>query len=124
VGLGPVLETKPLVSAEMMRRTTVGSSTLLAWRFAVFALGNRHARVLDMWAWDPMSEAEPLSSAEMKRRTTAGGNSLLAWRFAFFALRDQHTSRMTCGTGPSCHRLGRPGAHRGRFPAAFRSASR
>jgi hypothetical protein len=47
-----------------------------------------------------------------------------AWRFAFFALGNQHTSCMTCGTEPPCHRLGRPSAHRGRFPMAFRSASR
>jgi hypothetical protein len=30
---------------------------------------------------------------------------------------------MTCGTEPPCHRLGRPGAHRRRFPVAFRDAS-
>jgi hypothetical protein len=73
----------------------------------------------DPWARAPVSEAGPLLSAETKRRS----DSLLAWWFAFFALRDQHTSCMTSGTGPPCHRLGRPGAHRGRFPMAFRGAS-
>jgi hypothetical protein len=73
----------------------------------------------DPWARAPVSEAGPLLSVDTKRRS----DSLLAWRFAFFALGDQHTSCMTCGARPSCHRLGRPGAHRGRFLVAFRGAS-
>jgi hypothetical protein len=71
-----------------------------------------------------VSETGPLFSAEMKRCTTAGSGSLLAWRFAFFALRDPHTSCMTCGPGPSCHRLGCFGARRARFSAASQGASR
>jgi hypothetical protein len=59
----------------------------------------------------------------MKRRTTTGGGSLLVWRFAFSALGDQHTSSMTCGLGPSCHKLGCFGARRAGFSAASRGAS-
>jgi hypothetical protein len=59
----------------------------------------------------------------MKRRTTAGGGSLLVWWFAFPALGDQHTNCMTCGPGPSCHRLGCFGARRAGFSAAPRGAS-
>jgi hypothetical protein len=44
-------------------------------------------------------------------------------RFAFSALRDQHASRMACGSGPPCHRLGCFGARRARFSAASRGAS-
>jgi hypothetical protein len=44
-------------------------------------------------------------------------------RFAFFALESWHASCMTCGPGPPCHRLGRFGARRARFPAASRGAS-
>jgi hypothetical protein len=73
----------------------------------------------DSWAWAPVSEVGSLLSAEMKRR----GDSLLAWWFAFFALGDPHTSCMTCGPRPPCHRLGHPGAHRGRFLVAFWGAS-
>jgi hypothetical protein len=103
----------------MKRRTTAGGSTLLARRFAFFRTREPARQVYDMWTWAPMSEAGPLSSTEMKRRTTAGDGTLLARRFAFFVLGDQHTGRMTCGTGPPCHRLGCPGAHRRRFPVAF-----
>jgi hypothetical protein len=38
----PVSETGPLLSAEMERRTTAGGGSLLAWRFAFFALGDPH----------------------------------------------------------------------------------
>jgi hypothetical protein len=77
----------------------------------------------DPWARALVSKAGPLVSAKMKGSTTMGGGMLLTRRFAFFALRNQHTTCMTCGTGPPCHRPGRPGAHRGRFPVAFRGAS-
>jgi hypothetical protein len=46
-----------------------------------------------------------------------------SWRFAFSALRGPHTICMTCGPGPSCHRLGCFGVRRARFPAASRGAS-
>ena len=71
-----------------------------------------------------MSDTGPLFSAEMKRRTSTGGGSLLVWRFAFLALGDSHTSCMTCGLEPPCQRLGCFGAHRARFSAASRGASR
>jgi hypothetical protein len=38
----PVSETGPLFSAEMKRRTTSGGGSLLAWRFAFFALRDPH----------------------------------------------------------------------------------
>jgi hypothetical protein len=38
----PVPETGSLFSAEMERRTTAGRGSLLAWRFAFFALGDPH----------------------------------------------------------------------------------
>jgi hypothetical protein len=38
----PVSETGPLFSAEMKRRTTASGGSLLAWRFASFALGDPH----------------------------------------------------------------------------------
>jgi hypothetical protein len=73
----------------------------------------------DPWARAPVSEAGSLLSAETKRHS----DSLLSWQFAFFSLGDQHTSCITCGAGPPCHRLGRPSAHQGRFPVAFRGVS-
>jgi hypothetical protein len=63
----------------------------------------------DSWAWAPASETGLLFlAAEMKRCATAGGGSLFghARRFAFPALGVQRTTRMTCGPGPPCHRLG------------------
>jgi hypothetical protein len=71
----------------------------------------------DSWARAAVSRAEPLPSAGMRRR----GDSLLAWRFAFCAPGDKRTSCMTCGAGPSRHRLGTPvcigGDFRWRFGA-------
>jgi hypothetical protein len=47
----------------------------------------------------------------MKRRATVGGGSPFerVWWFAFSAPGVRRTIRMTCGPGPSCHRMGRLG---------------
>jgi hypothetical protein len=49
--------------------------------------------------------------AEMKRHSTAGGGSPFerVWRFAFSAPGVRRTIRLTCGPGPSCHRMGHLG---------------
>jgi hypothetical protein len=38
----PVSETVPSFSVEMKKRTTADDGSLLAWRFAFFALGDPH----------------------------------------------------------------------------------
>jgi hypothetical protein len=80
----PVLETGPLVSAEMKRRTIAGGGLLLARWFSpgaavrLFRTWKPTPEEDDSWARAPASETGRLVSAEMKRRTTAGGGSLLA----------------------------------------------
>jgi hypothetical protein len=49
----PVPEAGPLLSAEMERR----GGSLLAWRFAFFALGDPHTSCMTLWAQAPVSEA-------------------------------------------------------------------
>jgi hypothetical protein len=48
---------------------------------------------------------------------------LLVRRFAFFALEDQRASRMTCGTGPPCHRMDTPVCIGGDFSRRFEAGA-
>ena len=48
---------------------------------------------------------------------------LLVRRFAFFALEDQRASYMTCGTGPTCHRMDTPVCIGGDFSRRFEAGA-
>jgi hypothetical protein len=111
----PVSEAGPLLSAVMKRH----NGSLLAWRFAFFAHGDRRPRSMTRGPGLPVPEASPLLSAEMKRRD----GLLLAWQFAFFAHGDRRPRSMTRGPGPPCQRLGHLGARRARSSVASRGVS-
>jgi hypothetical protein len=53
----PVSETESLFSAKMKRRTTAGGGSLLARRFAFFALGDPHTSCMTCGPRPPVSEA-------------------------------------------------------------------
>jgi hypothetical protein len=61
----------------------------------------------DSWARAPVPETGLSVSAGAKRRTTIGGGALFMRRFAFFTHENRRAKYMTCGPGPSCHRLDR-----------------
>jgi hypothetical protein len=48
---------------------------------------------------------------------------LLMRRFTFFALEDRRVSCMTCGTGPSCHRMDTSMCIRGDFSRCFEAGA-
>ena len=75
MGPGPVPKTGQLVSAEMKRRTTAGGGSLLAWRFAFFALGDRHPRSMTHGPGPPCHRLGCLSACRASFSAVSRGTS-------------------------------------------------
>jgi hypothetical protein len=71
----PVLEIGPLFSVEMKRRTTVGGGSLLAWRFAFFALGDPHTSCMTCGPGPPCHRLGCFGARRARFSATSRGTS-------------------------------------------------